>query len=203
MCIRDRLGAILIPGSLQLTKKDIVYRADAAKICTIVCVDDAFVIEQVELAMQETKTLKNRILVDEVRDGWLNFENEIAKQPDTFARVETHVKDTMLVYFTSGTTGMPKMVAHNFSYPLGHIVTAKYWQQVQENKLHMSVSDSGWAKFGWGKIYGQWPVSYTHLDVYKRQISLNTSLVFPPTVQSCNITFCRIIYFIIPTGCFP
>ena len=62
----------------------------------------------------------------------------------------------MLVYFTSGTTGMPKMVQHNFSYPLGHIVTAKYWQQVEENKLHMSVSDSGWAKFGWGKIYGQW-----------------------------------------------
>ena len=151
-----KLGAILVPGSLQLTKKDIVYRADAAKIEMIVCVNDNFVIDQVEQAMQETDAIKNRVLVDCVRDGWLNFESEIANQPDTLERVETKSNETMLVYFTSGTTGMPKMVAHNFSYPLGHIVTAKYWQQVQENKLHMSVSDSGWAKFGWGKIYGQW-----------------------------------------------
>lgn len=151
-----KLGAILIPGSLQLTKKDIVYRANAAQICTIVCVNDSFVIEQVEHAMEETDVIKNRVLVDETRDGWLDFETEIMQYPDTFERVDTHTSDTMLVYFTSGTTGMPKMVAHNFSYPLGHIVTAKYWQQVQENKLHMSVSDSGWAKFGWGKIYGQW-----------------------------------------------
>ncbi len=151
-----KLGAILIPGSLQLTKKDLVYRADAAKIETVICVNDSFVIDQVELAMQETNSIKNRILVDETRDGWLNFEQEIETMPETLERVDTHTKETMLVYFTSGTTGMPKMVAHNFSYPLGHIVTAKYWQQVQENKLHMSVSDSGWAKFGWGKIYGQW-----------------------------------------------
>lgn len=151
-----KLGAILIPGSLQLTKKDLVYRADAAKIEMVICVNDNFVIEQVELAMKETNTIKNRVLVDATRDGWLNFEKEIENMPETLERVETTTKETMLVYFTSGTTGMPKMVAHNFSYPLGHIVTAKYWQQVQENKLHMSVSDSGWAKFGWGKIYGQW-----------------------------------------------
>ncbi|MEG2571168.1 MAG: AMP-binding protein, partial [Clostridia bacterium] len=88
--------------------------------------------------------------------GWHFFNDEIMEYPNTLSRVDTSISDTMLVYFTSGTTGMPKMVAHNFSYPLGHIVTAKYWQQVQENKLHMSVSDSGWAKFGWGKIYGQW-----------------------------------------------
>ncbi len=151
-----KLGAILIPGSLQLTKKDLVYRADAANIETVICVNDSFVIDQVELAMQETNSIKNRVLVDATRDGWLNFEQEIENMPETLERVDTHTKETMLVYFTSGTTGMPKMVAHNFSYPLGHIVTAKYWQQVQENKLHMSVSDSGWAKFGWGKIYGQW-----------------------------------------------
>ncbi len=151
-----KLGAILIPGSLQLTKKDLVYRADAAKIEMVICVNDNFVIDQVELAMKETDTIKNRVLVDATREGWLNFEKEIENMPETFERVDTNTKETMLVYFTSGTTGMPKMVAHNFSYPLGHIVTAKYWQQVQENKLHMSVSDSGWAKFGWGKIYGQW-----------------------------------------------
>ena len=110
--------------------------------------------------MPEAPCLENRILVVDKREGWLCFEEEIARFSDEFPRPTgeeaTKVSDIMLVYFTSGTTGMPKMVQHNFSYPLGHIVTAKYWQQVQENKLHMSVSDSGWAKFGWGKIYGQW-----------------------------------------------
>ena len=155
-----KIGATLIPGSLQLTKKDIVYRANAARIRAIVCVNDQFVIDQVEAAAPEAPCLENRILVVDKREGWLCFEEEISKFPDTFARPTgseaTKIDDIMLVYFTSGTTGMPKMVQHNFSYPLGHIVTAKYWQQVQENKLHMSVSDSGWAKFGWGKIYGQW-----------------------------------------------
>lgn len=155
-----KIGAILIPGSLQLTKKDIVYRANAAEISTVVCVNDSFVITQVEEALPECPSLKNTIIVDDHLDGWLNFEDEIAKFSDVFERPTgeeaTKWDDIMLVYFTSGTTGMPKMVQHNFSYPLGHIVTAKYWQQVQEDKLHMSVSDSGWAKFGWGKIYGQW-----------------------------------------------
>ncbi|MBR6645969.1 MAG: AMP-binding protein [Clostridia bacterium] len=155
-----KIGAILIPGSLQLTKKDIAYRANAAGICTVVCVDDDFVISQVEAAEPESPTLKNKIIVNAHLDGWMNFEDSIAPFSDEFSRPEgedkTYTKDPMIVFFTSGTTGMPKMVMHNFSYPLGHIVTAKYWHQVQENKLHMSVSDSGWAKFGWGKIYGQW-----------------------------------------------
>ncbi len=155
-----KLGATLIPGSLQLTKKDIVYRANAANIKAVICVNDDFVIDQVESAWDETPNLKKRIMVVDKRDGWLCFEDEIEKYSDVFERPTgedaTKIDDIMLVYFTSGTTGMPKMVQHNFSYPLGHIVTAKYWQRVQENKLHMSVSDSGWAKFGWGKIYGQW-----------------------------------------------
>jgi len=155
-----KLGAVLIPGTLQLTKKDIVYRFGAAGVCTVVCVNDPFVISQVEAAKPDTPSLKNMIMVEEHREGWLDFDEEIEKYSDVFERPNgeeaTRWDDTMLVYFTSGTTGMPKMVRHNFSYPLGHIVTAKYWQQVQENKLHMSVSDSGWAKFGWGKIYGQW-----------------------------------------------
>lgn len=155
-----KLGAVLIPGSLQLTKKDIAYRANAAKISAIVCVDDPFVIEQVEEAEPEAETLRHKILVGTQREGWLSFAEGIQNQSTKFPRPtgenENRWDDPMLIYFTSGTTGMPKMVLHNFSYPLGHIVTAKYWQQVQENKLHMSVSDSGWAKFGWGKIYGQW-----------------------------------------------
>lgn len=155
-----KIGAVVIPGTLQLTKKDIVYRANAAKARAIVCVHDDFVIEQVEKSMPEIPTVEHKIIVGEKQEGWEFFEDEIEKFSDVFDRPTgdeaTKWNDIMLVYFTSGTTGMPKMVQHNFAHPLGHIVTAKYWQQVQEDKLHMSVTDSGWAKFGWGKIYGQW-----------------------------------------------
>ena len=155
-----KIGAIVIPGTLQLTKKDIVYRANAAKARAIVCVHDDFVIEQVEKSVPEIPTMEHKIIVGTKQEGWSFFEDEIEKFSDEFDRPTgdeaTKWNDIMLVYFTSGTTGMPKMVQHNFAHPLGHIVTAKYWQQVQEDKLHMSVTDSGWAKFGWGKIYGQW-----------------------------------------------
>ena len=155
-----KIGAILIPASLQLTKKDIIYRAESADIRCIFCVNDDFVISQTEAAMHETDSIKNRIIVAGKREGWLSFDEAIKDFPDTFPRPTDSdascSHDTMLIYFTSGTTAMPKMVSHNFLYPLGHIVTAKYWQRVENGKLHMSVSDSGWAKFGWGKIYGQW-----------------------------------------------
>ena len=140
-----KIGATLIPGTLQLTKKDIVYRANAAKIKAIVCVNNPFVIEQVEAAAPETPCLENRILVVDKREGWLCFEEEIAKFSDEFPRPTgedaTHVKDIMLVYFTSGTTGMPKMVQHNFSYPLGHIVTAKYWQQAPHERFRFRLGE--------------------------------------------------------------
>ncbi len=155
-----KLGVILIPATLQLTKKDIVYRGNAAGVKAVICVNDAFVISQVEAAAPEIASLKNKILVGEKRPGWLDLHEGMDAGSDILLRpagdAATKTDDVMLVYFTSGTTGMPKLVQHNFAYPLGHIVTAKYWQHVEENKLHMSVSDSGWAKFGWGKIYGQW-----------------------------------------------
>ena len=156
----NKIGAVIIPSTLQLTKKDIIYRGNAAKVSAFVCINDDFVIKQVEDSLTEIPTVKHHIVVGEKRDGWEFFEEEIAKHSDRFERPTgdqaTNWNDIMLVYFTSGTTGMPKMIQHNFAHPLGHIITAKYWQQVQENKLHMSVTDSGWAKFGWGKIYGQW-----------------------------------------------
>ena len=155
-----KLGAILIPASLQLTTKDIVYRANSAEIKALVCVNDDYVCTQAEGAIDQIPTLKHHIVVAGEREGWLPFttllenENAVFDRPTGDAGVTS--KDIMLIYFTSGTTGNPKMVQHNFAHPLGHILTAKYWQQVRENKLHMSVTDSGWAKFGWGKIYGQW-----------------------------------------------
>ncbi len=156
-----KLGVILIPATLQLTKKDIAYRCNAAGVKMMVCVDDEYVIGQVELAKPEMPGVTKYALVDNVKkDGWIDFDEEFMKCSDVFERPvgaeATKGSDIMQLYFTSGTTGMPKMVTHNYFHPLGHIVTAKYWQRVQEGKLHMSVSDSGWAKFGWGKIYGQW-----------------------------------------------
>lgn len=155
-----KLGATVIPASLQLTKKDIVYRAASAEVKMMVCVDDAYVVEQTEEALLESPTIKDKIIVAGEREGWHSFDELIADESDEFERPtgEEGVtsKDIMLIYFTSGTTGMAKAVCHNFAHPLGHILTARYWQQVQEDKLHMSVTDSGWAKFGWGKIYGQW-----------------------------------------------
>lgn len=155
-----KLGATLIPATLQLTTKDIVYRCNAAQVKMIIGVDDNGVLEQIEGALDQTPSVIAKATVAKERDGWLCFDRELEKYPDTFARPEgaeqTDNDDIMLMYFTSGTTGMPKMVTHTFTHPLGHIVTAKYWQRVRDGKLHMSVSDSGWAKFGWGKIYGQW-----------------------------------------------
>ena len=157
-----KIGAILIPGTVQLTRKDFVYRANAANIDMIICADNDYVIEQVELAREEMPSVKNTVLVaaQEGRDGWLSFDELMASGADEWIRptgeAATTNEDVFMIYFTSGTTGMPKMVIHNHLHPLGHILTAHYWQQVQEDTLHLSVSDSGWAKFGWGKIYGQW-----------------------------------------------
>ena len=155
-----KIGAILIPGSLQLAKKDLIYRGNSANVHTMVCLDDPYVIEQVEEAQPEVPSMVHKILVGAPKKGWHNFAAESATFPTTYERPTGEAAnkwdDIAIIYFTSGTTGQPKMVQHNHAHPLGHITTEKYWQQVQENKLHMSVSDSGWAKFGWGKIYGQW-----------------------------------------------
>jgi acetyl-CoA synthetase len=155
-----KVGAILIPGSIQLTKKDIVYRAGSAGIEMVLCVDDDYVIEQMEAALPDCPSIRTNVIVAGTREGWTSFDELIAAQSETFERPTgeqaTTNDDTMLIYFTSGTTGPPKMVRHDMTHPLGHIITARYWQQVREDTLHLSVSDTGWAKFGWGKIYGQW-----------------------------------------------
>ncbi len=153
-----KLGAVIIPATLQLTPKDIVYRCNAANVKMIVSVNDDEVLTHIECSLEKTPSVIAKAVVAEEREGWLCFNKEIEQYPDVFLRPADGAEndDTMLMYFTSGTTGMPKMVTHTFTHPLGHIVTAKYWQRVQDGKLHMSVSDSGWAKFGWGKIYGQW-----------------------------------------------
>ncbi|MDR1539029.1 MAG: AMP-binding protein [Clostridiales bacterium] len=155
-----KIGAVLIPGSVQLTSKDIAYRISAADIKMIIAVNEEYTIEQIEKAVSESPSKVAKGLIGSDRPGWFNFNEEIKSHSSLFERrtgvQEVKATDLMLMYFTSGTTGMPKMAVHDQTYPLGHITTAKYWQRVQNNGLHLTVSDSGWAKFGWGCIYGQW-----------------------------------------------
>jgi acetyl-CoA synthetase len=155
-----KLGAVGIPATHLLTKKDIVYRNNAASIKMVVAVDDETVLNSADEAAPESPTLKTKIVLMGKRDGWHTFYGEYESFSEEFDRptgdAGTEITDRMLIYFTSGTTGMPKMVQHNFAYPLGHIVTAKYWQNVRNNGLHFTVADTGWAKAVWGKLYGQW-----------------------------------------------
>ncbi len=155
-----KIGAICIPATHLLKKKDIVYRNNAASVKMVVAVAGEEVLEHIDDAANESPTLVAKALVGGVREGWINFDQELTKADSNFIKPigaeMPRNKDIMLLYFTSGTTGYPKMVQHNFTYPLGHILTAKYWQCVRENKLHLTVSDTGWAKSVWGKIYGQW-----------------------------------------------
>ena len=155
-----KIGASIIPATIQLTSKDVAYRANSANVKMVICVDDDYVVEQVEGALPNSPSIKEKVLVAGKREGWLSFDELIENESDEWERPTgedaTQIDDIMLIYFTSGTTGNAKAVEHSFKHPLGHILTAKYWQQVRENCLHMSVTDSGWAKFGWGKIYGQW-----------------------------------------------
>lgn len=155
-----KIGAIYIPSSNQLMEKDIVYRNNAASVKAIIAYNEPGVLSQVDAAMAESPSVETLFLVGGQRAGWLDFDSRVELSSETWVRPAgsdaTANADTMIIYFTSGTTSMPKMAVQDFTYPLGHIVTAKYWQRVVDGGLHLTVSDSGWAKFGWGKIYGQW-----------------------------------------------
>lgn len=160
-----KIGAVTIPATHLLTKKDIVYRNNAAEIKAIICTDKSEVEEHIEDAESESPSLKCKVLVGEKREGWVSFWEGMEQASDEWERVPTKIDEPMLLYFTSGTTGMPKMVVHNYSYALGHIPTAVFWHNVDPDGIHLSVSDSGWGKCAWGKLYGQW-LAETTVFVY-------------------------------------
>lgn len=152
-----KIGAVCIPATFQLTPKDIIYRCNSAKVKMIVSVDDEGLVDYINEALPSCSTVENYAIVgDNICDGAIDFRKEYAKMSDALERIPNKNSDPMLMYFSSGTTGMPKMILHTYTYPIGHILTAKYWQRVINGGLHLTMSDSGWAKFAWGKIYGQW-----------------------------------------------
>lgn len=158
MLALHKLGAIAIPATHMLTKHDIVYRNNRASVRAIVCVGEDYVLTQVSDAMSESPTVQTLISVGpEVPDGFHDWHKEWQNAP-AFVR-PNHVNtndDTMLMYFTSGTSGEPKMVAHDFLYALGHLVTGVFWHNLSEDSIHLTVADTGWGKAVWGKFYGQW-----------------------------------------------
>ena len=155
-----KIGAVGVPATHLLTPKDLIYRNNAAGIKMIISVSEPEITHSINEAVRESPTVERLVTVgDPTPNGWISFHEGtqnakpfIAPQGDA----ATKNTDISLLYFTSGTTANPKMVVHDFTYPLGHIVTAKFWQNVENNGLHFTVSDTGWAKSVWGKLYGQW-----------------------------------------------
>ena len=150
-----KMGAIAVPATFMLKSHDIEYRIDAAGLKAAIVTDDDDIIESFEGAGNIDK-LACRFTVNGHRDGWLDFDREMEECSEAWERVPTKRTDRFLMYFTSGTSGNPKMAVHDYSYPLGHILLAKHWQQVEADGLHWTVADTGWAKNAWGKFYGQW-----------------------------------------------
>lgn len=160
MCILalHKIGAVIIPATHLLTVKDVVYRNNAADIKYIVSTAQGNITASVDEAQKDTPSLLKKIIVNGTREGWISFNEGVEAASESFTPPADYPcnDDPMILYFTSGTTGYPKMVRHDFYYPLGHIITAKYWHNVTEDGLHLTASDTGWAKSIWGKLYGQW-----------------------------------------------
>ena len=203
-----KIGAIVIPATHMLTKKDIIYRNTRASVKAIICVDDAYVCEQIGLAVDGSPTLKNVIVVGDhqpmasANSSLFTLHSSLChdwqaewKQAPKFERpafVNSN-DDTMLMYFTSGTSGEPKMVAHDYLYAMGHLSTGVFWHNLHEGSLHLTVADTGWGKAVWGKFYGQWFAGATvfvfdhekfNADTLLRQIEKYkvTSFCAPPTI---------------------
>ena len=190
-----KLGAIAIPATHLLTKKDIIYRCNAADIKAMIVSGEEVITEHVLAAMPECPTTQVRVSVGPiVPEGFLDYHKGV-KEAKPFVRPAqvNDNSDIMLMYFTSGTTGEPKMVAHDFTYPLGHITTAAMWHNLHPDSLHLTIADTGWGKAAWGKLYGQW-IAGANIFVYDHEKFtphdiLNmlekykvTSLCAPPTV---------------------
>ena len=154
----NKLGAIAIPATNQLQEHDFEYRFNSAGVTAILCTADGDTAHQVDIAAEKCPTLQHKIIVNGTREGWRTFDEEYPLFSTHYRRMSDAPggEDLMMMYFTSGTSGYPKIAAHNYKYALGHFHTAKYWHTVDPDGLHFTISDTGWAKAMWGKLYGQW-----------------------------------------------
>lgn len=188
-----KLGAVMIPATHMLTVDDFVYRINASGVKAIVCTAQDDVPSTIKQALRKSEKPPMLWCVQKDVEGFFNLTSQMETAGDAFDRVETSAADPMMLYFTSGTTGYPKGVIHDFTYPLAHIVTAKYWQQAQDDGLHFTVAETGWAKASWGKIYGQWLIGsavmiydFDNFDPKQLVTVINrygvTSFCAPPTV---------------------
>lgn len=188
-----KIGAIVIPATNQLVQHDFTYRFKAADVKAIVCTAEGDTAHQVELAVEECGMNIKTIIANGEREGWDSFDNEMYSFSDVFDRPTDPEKlscgsEPMLMFFTSGTTGYPKIAMHSHKYALGHFITARYWHNVDPNGIHFTISDTGWGKALWGKLYGQW-MSETCVFVYDfNKFDANKIL---PMFKKYNITtFC-------------
>lgn len=154
----NKIGAIAIPATNQLQAHDFEYRFEAAGVSAILCTADGQTAEQADRAAESFAGLRVKLIVNGSREGWRSFDEEYPRFSSRYERSQDAPcgDELMLMYFTSGTSGYPKIAAHSYKYPLGHFITAKYWQRVNPDGLHLTISDTGWAKAMWGKLYGQW-----------------------------------------------
>jgi acetyl-CoA synthetase len=150
-----KLGAVIIPATFLLKPHDVVYRVNASGTSLVICTGQGDVAAAIDEALPECPTLKSLMMVNGSREGWLDFDALRAAASPKFDRVPTKANEPMLIYFSSGTTGNPKMVLHDHTYALGHLSTAKYWHNADPNGLHFTIADTGWGKAVWGKLYGQ------------------------------------------------
>ncbi len=188
-----KLGAVMIPATHMLTVPDLVYRIQSAKVKAVICTTQNDVTDKVRQAVETVQMPVKLWCVQKETEGFENLTLRMQKEKESFSRIETLATDPMVLYFTSGTTGYPKGVIHDFAYPLAHIITAKYWQQAQDGGLHFTVAETGWAKASWGKLYGQWLVGSAVMvydfDNFEPKQLVNiinqygvTSFCAPPTV---------------------
>ena len=190
-----KLGAVAIPATHLLTKKDIVYRCEAADIKMIVCAGEEVITKHIIEALPDCKSLEHVVSIGpDIPEGFKNFQEGIANAVPFVKPAQPNTNDdVMLMYFTSGTTGQPKMVAHDFTYPLGHITTGAFWHNLHADSLHLTIADTGWGKAAWGKLYGQMLAGanifvydhekFTPADILQKiQDCKITSLCAPPTI---------------------
>ena len=182
-----KLGAVVIPATHLLTKKDIVYRCNAADIKMIVCAGEEVITKHIVEAMPDSPTVQHLISIGpDMPEGFKDFQEGLA-QAVPFVKPEfpNTNDDISLMYFTSGTTGEPKMVAHDFTYPLGHITTGSFWHNLHENSLHLTIADTGWGKAVWGKLYGQM-IAGANIFVYDHEKFTPADIL--QKIQDCKIT---------------